>query len=462
MREIRLVICAFTLFISFSLKAGTNDVIVQLFEWSWEDVASECENFLGPHGYSGVQVSPPQEHVILSGRPWYERYQPVSYDLNSRSGDENVFREMVERCHLAGVDIYVDAVINHTASNPNPGSVNYGSGGSFFSYFNFPMYPDSSFFHNCRSGNDDSIRDWGNRQEIFNCTLYSLLDLDTGQLRVQNIIREYLIKLKNYGVKGLRVDAAKHINPQELHEILSGIFNPEYVYQEVIDLNNDEVIKAQEYFQSGKVLNFRYGIDLGGIFKTGDLRWLERLGEDWGYSASNKSMVFVDNHDTQRGHGPGGDNVLTYKDGALYIMANVFMLAWPYGQPVVMSSYQFKDGDQGPSSRNTQIEICQEPDWVCEHRNIKIAKLVKLIEEYRDTLISFWWSGETNQIAFSRENKYLFIFNRSLQIIKEIPSMNLEYGTYRELFSNEEFELSGQAKIPVNVLKNSYKVFIKK
>lgn len=36
---------------------------VQLFEWSWADVASECENFLSKKGYKSVQVSPPMEHI---------------------------------------------------------------------------------------------------------------------------------------------------------------------------------------------------------------------------------------------------------------------------------------------------------------------------------------------------------------------------------------------------------------
>lgn len=30
--------------------------IVQLFEWKFSDIAHECEQFLGPFGYGGVQV----------------------------------------------------------------------------------------------------------------------------------------------------------------------------------------------------------------------------------------------------------------------------------------------------------------------------------------------------------------------------------------------------------------------
>ena len=31
-------------------------VIVEMFEWKHSDVAAECERFLGPAGYCGVQV----------------------------------------------------------------------------------------------------------------------------------------------------------------------------------------------------------------------------------------------------------------------------------------------------------------------------------------------------------------------------------------------------------------------
>ena len=36
--------------------AGNRVVIVHLFEWKWIDVARECELYLGPRGYCGVQV----------------------------------------------------------------------------------------------------------------------------------------------------------------------------------------------------------------------------------------------------------------------------------------------------------------------------------------------------------------------------------------------------------------------
>ena len=33
------------------------DVFVHLFEWKWNDIANECENFLAHNGFCAVQVS---------------------------------------------------------------------------------------------------------------------------------------------------------------------------------------------------------------------------------------------------------------------------------------------------------------------------------------------------------------------------------------------------------------------
>ena len=63
-----------------------------------------------------MQISPPNEHrVIYSNgeRPWWERYQPVSYQLVSRGGTRAELIDMVKRCNAVGIEVYADAVINH-------------------------------------------------------------------------------------------------------------------------------------------------------------------------------------------------------------------------------------------------------------------------------------------------------------------------------------------------------------
>lgn len=33
-----------------------HSVNVHLFEWKWDDIADECERWLGPKGFGGIQV----------------------------------------------------------------------------------------------------------------------------------------------------------------------------------------------------------------------------------------------------------------------------------------------------------------------------------------------------------------------------------------------------------------------
>ncbi|KHJ87648.1 hypothetical protein OESDEN_12573 [Oesophagostomum dentatum] len=80
--------------------------MVHLFEWKWSDIAAECENFLQYYGYGAAQVSPPNEHSTLNlfgDMSWWIRYQPVSYKLISRSGNEEHFKDVVFTCNKVGV-----------------------------------------------------------------------------------------------------------------------------------------------------------------------------------------------------------------------------------------------------------------------------------------------------------------------------------------------------------------------
>lgn len=59
------------------------------------------------------------------------------------------------------------------------------------------------------------------------------------------------------------------------------------------------------------------------------------------------AVVFINNHDNERGHGAGGTNIITYKDLSLFKKANAFMLAHPYGITRVLSDYAFSDTNEG-------------------------------------------------------------------------------------------------------------------
>lgn len=67
---------------------------------------------------------------------------------------------------------------------------------------------------------------------------------------------------------------------------------------------------------------------------------LKDFKEKLGLIPNGDSLIFIDNHDNQRGHGAGGE-IITHKKPRNYRIANAFMLAWPYGIVKIMSSYDF-------------------------------------------------------------------------------------------------------------------------
>jgi alpha-amylase len=379
--------------------------IVQLFEWSWEDVANECETFLGPKGYKAAQISPPNEHI--EGSEWWTRYQPVSYEFVSRSGDESQFKDMISRCKKANVGIIVDGVINHMAA---------GSGksiaGTTYTSRNFPgLFSPEDFHHD--SGNtakNCQVNNYNDKYNVQYCDLVGLPDLDTSSAYVQEKVSEYLNKAYEYGAVGVRVDAAKHQDADELGQLLSKVNKDMIIGQEVIG-GDGEAVKPSMYYSLGHVSEFNYAIDLDNqVIPNGQMKNLENFGESWGLMPDEYAVVFLDNHDSQR-----TGAALTYKNETLYTLASVFMLAHPYGMPKVMSSYYFTNNDAGPpgSGVNSGSNCHDGRNWVCEHRWPEIANMVQWRNLADEASIANWQNGNNgNQIAFTRNSAAFVAINR--------------------------------------------------
>ncbi|MBX6748831.1 MAG: alpha amylase C-terminal domain-containing protein [Micromonosporaceae bacterium] len=409
------------------------DVIVHLFQWPWASVASECTNILGPKGFGGVQVSPPQEHVVLPGLnyPWWQDYQPVSYQLVSRRGDRAAFAAMVQACHAAGVRVYVDAVINHMAGGASTGP---GSNGSTYTQYDYPSVPyDYNDFHHCGRHGDDNIRTWHDRWEVQNCELLDLSDLATESEHVRSKLVGYLNDLISLGVDGFRVDAAKHIPVADLEAIYSQLNGDPYIYHEVIEGGFGE-ISPSEYVGIGDVTEFRYGDAVGNAFRDGHLSNLSNIPSQMLLS-SGDAMAFVDNHDTQR----NGRARLTYQDGTNYVLATAFMLAYPYGTPVVMSSFTFTNPEAGPpaTSNGTTTPVSCGSGWECEHRIRAIANLVEFHNTVAGTPVTQWWTNGNNQIAFGRGNNGYVVFNRDGTPLTRTFQTSLPAGTYCDVANGD-------------------------
>ncbi len=402
-------------------SAGNRSVFVQLFEWRWQDVALECEQVLGPAGFSAVQVSPPNEHIdhrspkLAIPHAWWARYQPVTYDLVSRSGDADAFDDMVQRCRAAGVGIYVDAVLNHMGDQ-----VGVGVAGTPFDVEarRYRDLEDRHFNRFCKiAGEDyqassDPALNAAKADRLRRCQLLDLRDLDNGNAEVRALQVEYLQDLLDRGVAGFRLDAAKHMYPQDIAAILRELAGDFYVFQEVVDTRG-EVVGVFDYSSIADVTEFLYSRRLGEAFARSELHRLNGLDEAGGLLPSSDAVVFVDNHDNQRGHGMSAET--THRDGVVYDLANVFLLGWPYGYPKLMSSYRWDGihdsagpphdgkGNTLPVYNAAGVADCGQDNWVCEHRREPMLAMVGFRNRARAAGaidVAHWWSKGGTQLGF--------------------------------------------------------------
>lgn len=403
---------------------GPADVFVQLFEWPWLDVAAECEAFLGPAGYKAVQVSPAQEHI--PGPAWWTRYQPVSYRLESRGGTREEYAEMLRRCAAAGVDIYADAIINHMAT------VGEGSGvaGSTYGEYEYPVPYGYDDFHHCGRNGNGHIANYQDLWEVQNCELSGLADLDTGKATVQARIAGYLNELLALGVAGLRIDAAKHMAHEDVTAILALLDGEAHIYQEVID-RGSEPINARNYLPNGFVTEFKFPMTIAEAFMEGNLVRLADIATNSWFLPADEAVVFIDNHDIQRGHG-GDAPALNYTDSPLYELAVLYMLASPYGYPMVMSGYEFADGDQGPP-RIRPIDAatgkCNE-GWMCEHRYPLFVNMVELRRVAGDAPQTTWDTARPDVVSFGRGDRAHVIINAGVEPVEVAFTTGMAEGRY--------------------------------
>lgn len=403
--------------------------MANLFEWNWKSVANECTTVLGPAGYGGVQVAPPQDSLTRDGHPWWEVYQAVDYNLTSRMGNEAQFRQMVATCRAAGVKVYVDTVINHTTGQ---GDLSYG--GVSYSKYDYPgLYSDADFHHypaDCPRP-DGGISDWNSYLEVTHCELVGLADLRTESDKVRSTLAGYLNKLLGYGVSGFRVDAAKHIGQTDLAAIEAKLRRTvdgeaPYVALEVMPGGTGPL--APEAFEGqGSLLGFDYADQLKSAF-DGNIAQLKTM--DSQLLPGSKELVFAQNHDTER-----NGSTLSYKDGATNTLATEFMLARGHGTPQVYAGFRFVGGDDSPpSDANGYVTDTDcATTWVCTDRIPSVARMVAWHNAAGDAKLANWFDDGANLVSFSRGNKAWIALNNGAQAQTRTFATGMAPGTYCDI-----------------------------
>lgn len=430
MKKVALQVALLT---GFGLAAGAanaslNDgemIIVHPFQWTYDNIAKECTEVLGPSGFDGVQISQPAEHIARTD-VWWAVYQPVNFNnFTTMTGNEQQLRAMIKTCHDAGVKVFADAVFNQRGS---AGSTGLG-GSSFNGNQNNPSYPDldGSDFHK----NNCSIN-YGNAWTIRNCALSGMPDIATDNPSTQDKIAGYLKNLMSMGVDGFRIDAAKHMQPSDIQSILGKAGNPP-AYLEVIGAGG-EPVQPTDYtgIPNAVVTEFGYCGAMMGNWQNdaANVKYLLGMNDSWFTLKSNQAEVFVNNHDNERGS--AGTSYMTYKWGALYNLAQSFMVAYPWGQlRQVYSGYDFNQHDPGGP---LGADRCTG-GWLCQHRVPFVKNAVAFARATRGEGVTNTGS-EGKVIWFSRGNKGFYVLNATNSDVTKSFKTNMPDGSYTDILSS--------------------------
>ncbi|MFI8228029.1 carbohydrate-binding module family 20 domain-containing protein [Streptomyces sp. NPDC085900] len=400
------------------------DVIANLWEWNWDSIASECTNVLGPAGYGAVQVAPPAESLKQSSYYWWDVYQPYSYDLNSRFGSRAKFASMISACHAAGVKVYTDAVINHTAAQTGAGY----NGTTVTSKYDTPEWNRSDYHDSSDCPTSDlTIQDYSNLTQVQNCELLGLPDLRTGSDTVRAGIADYLNAQLALGVDGFRVDTAKHIPEADMAAIESKLTSTTsgtapYVFQEIYPGSTPQ---PSDYYASGDVLDFTYASRMKSAFQ-GNVSDLSSLASSGILPAAN-SVSFVTNHDTER-----NGLHMSYKDGDTYKLANLFQLAYKWSTPTVYASWEWTQSDQAPpnSSGFVTATDCSNGSWYCLDRDTGVVGMVAWHNAVDTAAVSDWQTKSSNVIGFGRSGAGFFALNNGSSSATYSFTTGMADGTY--------------------------------
>jgi len=330
------------------------------------------------------------------------------------------------------------------------------------------------------------VNNYQSAANVQDCELLGLPDLNTGLASVRQKIADYLLTLARLGVAGFRIDAAKHIQQVELDDILGGVNRAltaegrplPYIFLEVIGGSN-EALSPRDYFGEGyssgggaDITEFTF-TGVGNKFQNVNGEHISQLNPNgtpgnqfseaaWGIMPSDKAVVFLENHDTQHLCG------LSYRDGNVFRLANVWMLAQPYGYPSVLSSYAFDCPDGNavgpPSDANgwtmtvtcaSSLETAAIGQWVCEHRDPAILRMVSFRHVVAGTNINHWWDNGANAIAFSRGATGFVAINNETSSLDTTITTGMAAGTYRDLISGSLVQIDSAGSVHLTLAARS-------
>ena len=232
--------------------------VIHMYNWKTKDVKNKVQE-IANQGFTAIQIPTVQPFKNSYKDKWYWQYQPLSFDIGNEFGSKEELINLCNKAHEYGLKIIVDVILTHMAGDD---------------YGNIIPHPsvDRKLVESDIWKSFDRIYNWNDRYEVITKS-HGMPTIQLAKPKAQEFALDFIDRLRQCGVDGLRLDSGKSIAlPEEGNDFLTKLPKDMFIYAEVI-FESKELI--DKYCQYVNVLTSSYGSD------------------------RNRMVTFIDSHDLQ-------------------------------------------------------------------------------------------------------------------------------------------------------------------
>lgn len=248
---------------------------------TWNGITQQLDYIAGM-GFDAIWISP----MLLNLNNDYHGYAFLDlYKVNDHFGTDEELKNLITQAHARDMWIMLDVVGNHVAPVD-------------LSFEKITPFNESKYYHTkCQ------IEDWSNQEQVENCRLSNLPDLDQNNEFVRSTLLNWVGSLKEkYDFDGLRVDTVC-----EVHGDFWGEFSAQagmYTIGEVFNGDINYVSQYQQYLDG--MLSYPLYFTMMDVFARQQSMYAFEglLGPSGSYYSKFSNLYalgnFIDNHDNAR------------------------------------------------------------------------------------------------------------------------------------------------------------------
>jgi len=385
--------------------------------------------YLEELGINAIYFNP-----IFKSLPNHKYHTTDYYKIDPHFGDEEVFRELLDKAHERGIRIIIDGVFNHT-------------GPDFWAFEDIIENEEDSEYLHWYNVYDFPVRvEHPPNYEAW----WGLPDLPK-LMAMHPDVKEYLFEVTEYwtefGIDGWRLDV-----PNEMpHEFwiewrpLVREINPEaYIVGEIWGdaspwVQGDQFDATMNYRFRNAAIEFF--IDKS-ISVSEFNEQLYAVFEDYDPQVSFVNQNLVGSHDTERYLTRADNNIDAVKLTALMKMTHVGAPMIYYGDEISM------EGEDDPDCRRTMI--WDKDEWDHDLRD-HFIQLIQIRHDNpalrRGSFQAKVVNDDSNTYTFERryEDNVVIVALNNDEVSHSVLIQNIEDGTYYDVLNEREYQVSGGA-----------------